>query len=169
MLGHASLLGIIDYDPETGRFTWKRTRRGRFAKAGETAGNIRKDGYRGIVISGRRYLAHRLAWFYMTGDWPALEVDHIDTDRDNNRWSNLREATRSQNNANERLRGCNTSGVKGVSYYHPTKRWRVQIQKDRKKRSLGYFKTLEEAHAVYLAEAKRLFGEYARVVEKTGA
>lgn len=104
----------------------------------------------------------------MTGRWPSLEVDHIDADRDNNCWSNLREATRSQNNANERLRKCNTSGFKGVSYYQPTGRWRVQIQKDRKKRNLGYFKTPEEAHAVYLAESERLFGEYSRAVEKTG-
>jgi hypothetical protein len=99
----------------------------------------------------------------MTGEWPTHEIDHRDTDGWNQKWENLREATRSQNQANTGRYKSNTSGKKCVypcgSKSHP---WRVQIQKDKRRISLGRFATKEEAHAAYLRAAAEFHGEFVR-------
>jgi hypothetical protein len=101
---------LLRYDPETGFFTWKATRRG--CSPSSNAGTVSKDtGYRIIVIDYRQYRAHRLAYLYMTGAWPAEEIDHRNGVRDDNRWVNLRHATVAQNCRNSRLRADNTSGT----------------------------------------------------------
>lgn len=115
-----------------------------------------------IGIDGTRYLAHRLAFLYMTGAWPDCDVDHINLDRADNRWGNLRQATRSQNMANGKLRSSNTSGFKGVTWVSRLSKWRAEIVKDGRKKAIGHFATPECAHAAYMAEAGRVFGEYAR-------
>lgn len=99
---------------------------------------------------------------YIYNRWPNYILDHIDGNRANNKLSNLREATQSQNCANAKLRSNNTSGFKGV-YYHPkTGKWKSQIKKDGVSRHLGLFPTPEEAHKAYVKAAKELFGEFAR-------
>lgn len=156
----AQLRELLHYDPSTGIFTW------RVAPANNTpAGSVAGadcDGYRLIRVAGGRYRAHRLAWLYMTGEWPSCQVDHRDTDRSNNRWGNLRLATTSQNKANMGKRADNTSGFKGVRWYPPTKRWVAAIGFQGTRKTIGYFATPEAAHAAYCAEASRLFGEFAR-------
>jgi hypothetical protein len=149
----------IDYNPETGAFRWIERRKGRKIFAGA----INTQGYLQICIDGRAYLGHRLAWLYMTGEWPPGRLDHEDTDRANNRWRNLREATPTQNNGNMRRPKHNTSGAKGVS--RDKDKWRSQIYFGGKKISLGRFDTVEQAHAAYVVAADQYFREFARPVD----
>ena len=106
---------ILRYDPDTGYFFW-RVPLGSCA-AGSKAGVIHPTGYVVITIAGKHYLAHRLAHFYQTGEWPSDDIDHKDRDRSQNRWENIRPATRSQNGANAKVSKRNVSGLKGVSLH----------------------------------------------------
>ncbi len=162
MITYHRLLELLDYDPATGMFRW-RVKRHR-VKAGTVAGCLHGTGYVVISADGQIYLAHRLAWLWMTGKWPSDDIDHANLDRSDNRWSNLREATRSQNRANAPIHAHNKVRLKGV-YRAPAKLdkpFRAEIRKDGKRYFLGYFKTKEEAHAAYGAAATSLHGEFAR-------
>lgn len=152
---------LLHYDPDSGEWTWL-VSPSQNIPAGSRAG-ADCDGYRIIRITPSRYKAHRLAWLYMTGQWPVGEVDHRDLDKGNNRWGNLRVATHGQNIANTPL-GCrNKSGFKGVSWYKTTNRWVAQITSKNKRTTLGYFRKAEDAHAAYCDAAKRMHGEFARL------
>lgn len=155
-LTHAQLLEWFAYDPETGVFM-HRINRGKI-KAGTVAGKMHNQGYQIITVSGKGYLAHRLAWFYMTAQWPANDVDHIDLNRLNNKFSNLRDVTRqvNQQNAIQAKASNKSSGLLGVSLCRQTGRWAVQIRINGKKRHIGRFDTPELGYAAYLA-AKREF------------
>ena len=98
MLTGSRLEQLLNDDQETGIFTWRGGHKK--VRAGMIAGTPDKDGYICIKIDQIMYKAHRLAWLWMTGDWPTEEVDHKDLDKSNNRFGNLREATHSQNNIN---------------------------------------------------------------------
>ena len=111
MLTQERLKEVLHYDPETGIFAWQ-VQTGR-SRLDSPAGYTRRDGYRQIKVDKRVYLAHRLAWLFMMGAWPSEEVDHINCNKVDNRWTNLRPATRGQNNANSRARRSK-SGIKGV-------------------------------------------------------
>src|SRR3990167_4588625 len=160
MLGHSDLLKILDYDPAKGTFKWKLP--GRKRRVGALAGSVRK-GRRYISIDYTTYLASRLAWFYVHMEWPNPEVDHIDLDKMNYRISNLRIATRSQQQANTRCSRVNTSGYKGVTWNAGRHKWQAQIKVDGKMHYLGLFDQPEAAHAVYAAAATEHFGEFARL------
>lgn len=111
---HEDLLRLILYIPETGKFYY-RVDRGNFKAGKEIEGSSDKDGYLVCKINRKMYKLHRLAWFYMTGDWPD-KVDHKDTIKYNNIWTNLRNSSCSQNAHNVGLLLRNTSGVKGLSF-----------------------------------------------------
>ena len=128
-------------------------------KPGDIAGTL-VHGYRRIKINGRSYPAHHLAWLYKKGKWCSQMIDHRDLDRSNNRWINLRRATRSQNNANTRANRNNACGLKGVSPNHG--RWRAIIHKNGRTQHLGNFPTPQAAHAAYAKAARKLFGKFAR-------
>lgn len=140
--------------------TWIRT--ARVVKAGDVAGVLDSRGYRQIGVGGRVYLAHRLIWAYVTGVWPTTLIDHINGNRDDNRWDNLREATPSENKANSKLMRTNTSGLKGAFFRKDIGRWVATIGKHRTRRHIGFYDSAEEAHAAYAAEARRLNGEFWR-------
>lgn len=159
-LTQAGLKAAVRYEPETGLFFWIKTRSNRRA-AGLGAGAIGANGYRYITINKTPYLAGRLAWLFMTGQWPSEQVDHRDRDRSNNRWSNLRLATQSQNSANGSTRTTNTSGFKGVSWDRTRGLWFAKITVNYKQIALGRFQTPENAHAAYIAAASKYFGEFA--------
>lgn len=161
MLTQERLKELLSYDPNTGDFTRLIGRSGPKARKGDVAGRDNGQGYIRIYVDGKGYKAHRLAWFYMTGYWPS-EVDHKNTVRSDNRWSNLREATRHENRTNCSAYKNNSSGIKGVSFYKPTGKWKAQIQKNGKKIGLGYFNTKEDAGAAYAQAALENFGEFAR-------
>jgi hypothetical protein len=115
-----------------------------------------------IGIDGKHYLAHRLAWLYVHGLWPAIEVDHWDRNRKNNRMGNLREATRSENMRNVGKTVANKSGAKGVSWSQERKKWVASIQHNKRTIALGRYETIEAAKAAYDAAALKLHGEFAR-------
>lgn len=144
------LLELFEYDPESGNFYHK-----------VPAGHFHQSGYRYITIGGKQHLAHRLAWLYVHGDWPDQLIDHADGNRANNRLSNLRKATYSQNAANAKKHVHNTSGIKGVSFDETKKRWQATITVNNKQMHLGRFKTKDEARAAYMAAAKMHQGEFA--------
>jgi len=159
-IAHARLLELLRYDSETGEFRWlKRVSRGTHIY--DVAGTVQVGGYRKIAIKGKNYLAHQLAWFYMTGKWCPTIIDHRDGDPSNNRWENLRRATQSQNCANRRRHKNNACGFKGVTRMR-SGRWKAIIYKKARKHDLGLFATPQEAHAAYVAAARKLFGEFAR-------
>ncbi len=154
---------VLTYNSYSGLFKWNRAggSGGSLHVAGDTAGCISR-GYIVIWVDDKLYLAHRLAWLYVTGEWPKRGIDHWDTDKSNNSWGNLRSATQSQNLANQRISPVNTSGFKGVCWHKLGKKWMAQIKVDGRHIYLGLFETAEEAHAVYVAAAEHHFGEFAR-------
>jgi hypothetical protein len=160
MLTQERLKQLLDYSPDTGLFYWRVDRGG--IKAGSIAGARRESGYITISVDSRLYRAHQLAWLWMTGRWPAQFVDHKDMQKDNNRWANLREATKSQNQMNTRLQSNNTTGHKGVTWFKQYGKYQVMVWKNRKAHFIGYFETLEEAATARNTAAERIHGEFAR-------
>ncbi len=151
---------LVEYDKETGSFTWKVYRGGK-AKAGTPAGSVRADGYIAICIDLYSYKASRLSWLLVTGQDPGvLDIDHINGDVSDNRFCNLRLATEAQNCANRKKRSDNTSGFKGV--YAMGKKWAAQVTAEKQKKHLGVFDTPELAHAAYISHAATMQGEFAR-------
>lgn len=133
----------LDYDHITGLFTWKIPKRG--LHVDDIAGSINDQGYIILSINLHRYRGHRVAWFYMTGEWPTGEIDHIDGNRSNNSWSNLRDVPRLQNKRNQGRIITNTSGYNGVMWYKAGEKWHAQITIEGKAMHLGYFENLEDA------------------------
>ena len=106
-------------------------------------------------VDGRLYYLHRLAWLYVYGVWP-FEIDHIDGNKANNKISNLRNVSHAQNMQNISKRSKASSGLKGA-YFHPkVKLWQAKIRYQNRTKSLGYFKTAEEASAMYLLAKSNL-------------
>lgn len=145
---------LLSYDPETGVFVWCVRRRG--VRLGMRAGTVNGRGYRQICIDGTIHLEHRLAWLYVHGEWP-VEIDHRDLSTANNAIANLRLATRVQNNGNKRAHRTSRTGVKGVSQL-PSGRFKAVIRT----KYIGAFETTEAASVAYMAEAAKVFGEFAR-------
>lgn len=141
---------LLHYDRRTGEFFWLAPRRG--VRPGKT-GNVRPDGYIRIGIDGVSYLAHRLAWLYVTGAWPSIDVDHWDGDHGNNKFDNLRDVSQKTNvqNVRKATKRNHSSGLLGVSFHARDGLWRARIRADGRDRTIGYFKTPEAAHAAYLA------------------
>lgn len=152
----------LDYDPETGIFVWRETLGGHCRK-GWPAGRMgtgKAANYLRVTVDGREYKASRLAWFWMTGEWPAHQVDHINDQ--SNRWSNLRLATQSQNKANSRVYKNSKSGIKGVSWNASSKKWNASIQVDGILHHLGRFENINDAALAYKIAAEKYFGEFSR-------
>lgn len=157
---------IFDYNPETGDLIWKVTRlsyRG-CVVPGAIAGT-NSHGYIAVTVNQRFYRAHRIVWLLMTGEWPpkTMDLDHINGDRSDNRWCNLRLATRSQNNWNKPVQANNPHGVSGVyqrTYRTGNTKWHARVYVDRKPILLGHFDTMEEAVAARKAAEIKYFGEF---------
>jgi hypothetical protein len=154
---------ILSYDPETGVLTWKNCSHYHPSKNGKPAGVRQPRGCIQVKINRRSYLAHRLIWLMMTGRWPPQEIDHIDRDPSNNRWTNLRRATSSQNMVNRGLQADNTTGFKGVFRIKKTGRYMAHITYKRKREHIGCFATAEEAFSAYCARARELHGDFHRL------
>lgn len=170
---------LLSYCEESGRLTWKPRPLEMFSSrrdantwnsryAGKDAGTIvgHKSGkytqYRNVIIRPGRYKAHRLIWLMQTGSWPSGYIDHVDGNGLNNNWSNLREATASQNAMNQKVRSDSKSGIKGVSYDKKRNMWYVYIDVDGKRKHLGRYETKDEAAAIRIAAEKIYHGGYAR-------
>lgn len=155
---HSRLLELVRYDPETGIFTWAYNGHGPHVRVGKTTGCLVKtSGYVAIRLDDVLYRAHRLAWLYVTGEWPKDMIDHKDTNRSNNVWSNLRAATNGENMQNlAGLPAHNTSGLLGASWDASRGLWDARIAVNKKTTYLGRYKTKEEAHAAYVAAKRKL-------------
>lgn len=150
---------LLDYNQETGVFTWRVRRQG--TRKNKEAGCIHHEGYRVIGCNGNWVLAHRLAVLWMTGELPNGEVDHVDRNRSNNAWSNLRVVTHSQNQRNSSMARRNKSGFKGVCQ-SPTKgKWCASIRVNGKSTHLGTFDQVEDAAQAYRNAAEKYYGEFA--------
>lgn len=132
---------VLEYNPDTGVFAWKKPRGGKFA--GTIAGKLvkQKSGYRyiDIKVNGKCCKAHRLAWLYMTGEWPE-EIDHINRDSTDNRWINLRDVSHEENTRNRSRSSNNESGVNGVHWDTCKNRWRARVMLNGKSHYIGLFK-----------------------------
>lgn len=147
------------YNPETGVFTNINQRQRCYNDS--VAGYI-KEGYIVLTYKGKKYLAHRLAYAFMTGEFPpeGYEVDHIDGNTTNNTWSNLRLATHSQNMHNSKLRANNSSGYKGVTWHKHANKWIAQIQVNGNQIYLGSFNSAEEANSAVMQARVKLHQEF---------
>ena len=145
---------VLDYNRDTGVFVWAVPTNPRI-KVGDVAGCVPERGYRLVRIDRHPYRAHRLAWLYVYGEWPAVQIDHINGDRADNRLANLREATGAENMQNQRRpQSNNQSGFLGV---RPSGgRWRAAIMVGGRKRYLGCFGTPEKASEAYVAAKREL-------------
>lgn len=137
---------FVSYDPETGLLerTHAVNRNGDRYEKRFTPRSVTKQGYRQLSMFKRPYLVHRLAWLYMTGSWPN-EVDHINGDRLDNRWRNLREVSSSMNRKNMGLPVNNKSGCQGVFWYERYMKWEASIQVNGKRIYLGRHDQYEDA------------------------
>ena len=149
---------LLSYDPETGVFR-RLISTSSNARAGDVAGFFNDQGYRLIRINNRQYRAHRLAWLYVHGRWPADQLDHINGVRDANWIANLREATQFENQQNLPIRGKNTSGHPGASWHAGDRKWHARIRAQGKLQFLGSFDSPEDAGRAY-AEAKAAIHQF---------
>jgi len=154
----------LDYNPDTGIFKWKARSdcdvQWNSRYAGTPAGWNDPNGYQIITINYENYRAHHLAWLWVYGAWPERQIDHINRARKDNRIVNLRNATRSENAANSRIRSDNTSGCRGISWDSSRDKWCVYVNRDGVRRHLGRFTSLEEAKDVHRKAFNALFGEF---------
>lgn len=138
---------IIEYDPETGLFRWKANDRWR--NVYRVPGTIDARGYRVIKINGKTYKCGRLAWYLSSGAWPQGEIDHINRDKQDNRLSNLRDVTRSENQTNIPAR--TPSKKKGIYWRKDCGKWIVLVRRNYKLTYLGLFPSIEEAEKAQTA------------------
>lgn len=146
---------LFDYDDSTGHLIRRVTTSCR-SLAGSVAGHQDKTGYRRVVVDGSQYLAHRLIWLYVTGDWPTDCIDHINGTPEDNRFTNLRDVSHSINNQNAHRKKSSAKHTQLLGAYKVGKRWSARIVVDGSQRHLGYFGTPEEASAAYLAKKREL-------------
>lgn len=162
------LRSILDYNPDTGVFRWK-VNRGENKVIGQIAGCLWYNPknpefkYHRIIINRNQYKAHRLAYYYFTSIDPNnLQIDHINGNGLDNRFNNLRLSTQIDNTKNLKKPIHNTSGIKGVSYDKQNKKWKAQIQINKKNINLGRFDSKLYAAVVYARAEKHYFGEWRR-------
>jgi len=145
---------ILSYDPTTGIFMWRKKFNRTFPE-GKVAGSKHSAGYISISVFNQKRLAHRLAWLYMTGNWPVEHIDHINGNKQDNRFVNLREVNRFQNLQNiTKPTKANKSGFLGVSAHQG--KWRMQLMVNRKRIKISGFNTPEEAHQCYVETKSKL-------------
>lgn len=150
------LEAVFEYAPDTGKLFW-RINTGDIDRVGKEAGTTNKSGYRQVCLNSTVYLTHRLIWKMMTGEDPQEDIDHINGERSDNRWVNLKTATRSENLRNSKRSTKNNSGAVGVSWCKIKRKWRAEIVDNEGKHvHLKYCETLEEAIAVRKAAEKEL-------------
>ena len=161
----AQLKEFLEYDPITGLFVWIKTAPNKTQFLGKIAGNRAETGYITIKLLGTIYLAHRLAWLYMTGEWPDHHIDHRNRRRDDNEWLNLRRGGYCANAQNRPAKEGTQFGLKGVFLVNDRfrrKPFAAKIGANGKTHYLGYFETPEDAHEAYCEASKKFHGEYAR-------
>lgn len=160
MLTYEEAQKSLSYNPDTGSLIWKSAYH--VSRVGSEAGSVDKNGYVRVTILGGRYLAHRLAYLLMLGHWPSnrVEIDHKNRNPSDNRWSNIRLATRSQNSANRDIFSSNKSGVKGVYFNKERSKWHATIKHNGKRLHIGYFDSKECAAKVRIEVETNMLGQF---------
>jgi hypothetical protein len=171
MITALRLRELLDYDPLTGIFLWRRQSgvfnsaagpRNRWAS--KRAGAMTVQGYYIISVDNERLRAARLAFLYMTGEWPKEHIDHINGDTADDRWCNLRQCSIAENMANTKLlRLNNTSGARGVSWNKRLEKWHARVNFQGCLHHCGYFDSFEEAVQARDAKAKQIHGAFAKL------
>lgn len=151
---------LLSYDPETGVFT-RRVRTAQRHQIGSRADFVittgTQAGYRRVSIDSQRFQAHRIAWLYVNGDWPAHQIDHLNCDRGDNRIENLRDVSHAVNMQNRRTpRADNVNDCLGVVLMRSNGKWRARLQLNGKGRHIGVYETKEAAHAAYVNAKRQL-------------
>ena len=159
MITQEELKELLDYNSETGVFTWK-VSPARQVFSGDIAGTKRKDGYIQIKVKNELILSHRLAWIYMYGYLPKY-IDHINGQRDDNRIINIREVSNQQNSLNSKISKNNTSGIKGVYWDKSRNKWTVRLSIDGKCKFFKRFNDLDLAKLVIEEVRIKYHGKYA--------
>ena len=150
---------LLDYDSETGLFHWKNLSNQKDG-AGKLAGSITDRGRIAITVKNRKYLAHRLAWLYVTGEYPEFHLDHKDGCPTNNKFSNLRPCSVSQNRCNGRPTTKRSSLPRGVTTSRTGNTFIARIKHQARQITLGRFPTAELASEMYELAAEMLHGEF---------
>lgn len=175
LLSPEKLRNLFRYEPDTGLLFWQERPRDHFANdgrwsawnktyAGKPALNSCTDGrYLRGTIGGVAHYAHRVIWAVVTGEWPKGEVDHVDLNKKNNAWANLRVATRQQNMRNRPALSRNATGLKGVCRCSKSKRWIAQIAVSGKTYTIGRFKCQTAARLAYIKANAAQHGAFGRV------
>lgn len=180
-LDPALLPQILLYEPETGKLFWRVRTESLFAATEknikrscavwnvryankEALSRIGVHGYPSGTIFNKGVLAHRVIWALVTGEWPPGEIDHIDGNRANNRFDNLRAVTRRQNAKNIGKMSTNTSGVKGVCWHRVAKKWLAQINVDCTHIHLGLFTDITDAAKAYERASEEMHGNFRRMM-----
>ena len=156
----AELKTLVDYNPVTGIFTHKKSYYGSGGKVGRPAGSLCSKGYVIIRLNKKNYKAHRLAFLYMTGKFPENQVDHINGNKSDNSWENLRAATQSENMCNIPSKDI----VRGVYFNKKTQKWVVSISKNNVRYNIGSFTDLELAELVAIEAKDKYHKEFANNV-----
>jgi len=144
MLTQEKLRELFDYNPETGVFT-RLVRMGQRGKAGAVVGSPDTNGYLRVMVQGKKYRLHRLAFLFMEGYFPENQVDHKNGIVDDNSWENLREVSMACNMQNCKLSNANKSGFTGVYWHKHASKWIAQIKINQKHIHIGLYKTATEA------------------------
>ncbi len=141
---HTRLKELLTYNPSTGKFFWN-TGRNNQITSGSEAGTVHRTGYVNIIIDRKIYQAHRLAWFFINGYFPEYDIDHLNGDRQDNRFLNLRHVSTKCNMQNQIKSSRNTSGFPGVTWGKKEGKWRGQVGVNGKNISLGFYTSALEA------------------------
>lgn len=155
VLDRQILMSLVHYDPETGLLTWKTARKK--CRVGDAVGNLDSKGYLRCMLLGVEYRVHRLIWFYMTGEWPPVEIDHKNRVRTDNRWNNLRLATAGEQRQNQGIRSDSETGFRGVGYLPAKNKWLARIAINNTRKSLGWHDTIIDAVAARLRAERALY------------
>jgi hypothetical protein len=159
MITQEYLKSILSYDPETGIFIWKEVNSHRI-RVGDVAGSRHLAGYLTIRINSKSYLCHRLAWLYMNGVFPEKQIDHINGNRTDNIFCNLREANNSENSQNKKKHQSNNNQkLLGCCYHKAMGKYHCQLNLNGKKVVSSFHDTASDAHQAYI-EAKRKYHKF---------
>jgi len=150
----------VVYDPNSGNFSRAKTKRS--VKHGKIMGWTDDLGYIHVRVLDKLYLAHRLAWLYMTGAWPEGYLDHKDGNPSNNSILNLRECTQQENCFNSKIIHKKSSVRKGVCWHEQKQKYRAYIKANGKWTHLGYFNDMNDAIAARISAEEKYHGEFRR-------
>lgn len=159
---HKTLKDFLSYEAETGKIFWVKSPNEKI-KVGQVAGTTDKKGYIRVKVFKKSYLAHRLAWFLHYGEWPSRMLDHKDQNPSNNKISNLRECSRSENGRNRQSKKNSSSGYLGVCWGKYQNKWLAQARFNGKLVYLGSFTEEVDAAKAYDNFAKQFFGVFANL------